>query len=106
MFPVGLHSLGRHGPNLIFPVDFPDRGTNDLARSGGGQDRKFKRPRRNSVLLVQFDQECRQFSIGEGTVMFDFAYLRTRRQKLVEMSAPTRRIVAMAVAAHGCPAEN
>ena len=43
MLASRFHSFSWHNPNPLFQIYFRLFGADDLASSGGGQDRKFKR---------------------------------------------------------------
>jgi hypothetical protein len=75
MLLTGVHTLGRHNPDLVLCVDLIALCANDFAGARGGEDREFQRPRGNAVLRAQLDHEVRQFSVGEGAVVACLAHL-------------------------------
>ena len=94
VLPTGFHAPGRNGPSLVQQVDLAPPRNYRLARSGGREDRKFERAGCNALLLAQRDQEARQLAVGQCGVVLDLAHLAARRQQLVEMAAPARRVFA------------
>lgn len=58
----------------------------------------FQRTSRGAFLLLQRWQEGRHFGAWQGGMVLDLAHLGTRRQQLVEVPAPARRVFAGAIA--------
>jgi hypothetical protein len=101
-----LHAPARYRPDLRLDVDLVPARADRLARPRGGQDGEFQRSRDQRAVLAQLGHERRQLRIGQCGVVLDLAHLATRRQQLVEMAAPARRVLSSAIAAHFCPVEH
>jgi hypothetical protein len=95
-----------HDPYTRCQVEFVATRTNDFAGTGSRENEKFERSRCRAGLLLQFSDECAQFGIGQGRMMFDLLNLGALRQQLVQMTAPTSRIVAGTVTAHCRPIQH
>jgi hypothetical protein len=73
-------------------------GTERFTGSCSCQDQKFERPCCRSLLLAQTQQEGWQVAIWHGSVVNDLLGLAGFRQEVIEVSAPARRVLAVAVA--------
>ena len=106
MLFAGLHPAGGHRPDASFEIDLIPARTDHLAGSGRGQDGELKRLRSDALALAQLRHERRQLSVGQGGVVLDLAVGATSGQSLRQMATPAGRVVALAIAAHGGPAEH
>ena len=103
-FQTGFHALCRHVhvPSLISsgaaPITSPVRAAVRIRNSSA--------PRGNTVLLPEPVHEGRQFAIEEGCMVPDASHPRARGKQLVQMPAPARRILALAIAMNPGPIEN
>src|SRR3546814_18701145 len=52
MFLARLHAGGRDGPDCLFQIDLIPFRADNFHCAGSGEERKFKRKRRNSIRLV------------------------------------------------------
>src|SRR5262249_61448155 len=55
---------------------------------------------------AQARQEPRQLGVGQRRMVFDPPPLGARRQQLIEVPAPTGRVLARAIAARLCPVQD
>src|SRR5262249_46974202 len=62
--------------------------------------------RPDALLLAQAHQEARQLGAGQRRMVFDPPHLGARRQQLIEVAAPARRVLARAIAAHLRPIQD
>src|SRR5580698_6401682 len=100
MLLATFHTIARHDPDVVLPIDLPPSCTNCLVGSGRRQNCKFERTSGNTFLLAEFHEKCGQLGVRQRAVMFYLADFRTSRQKLVEMTTPAGRILTLAIAAH------
>lgn len=106
MFLPGFRSLWGNDPELRQKVEFGPSGADRLARARGGQDREFERPSRCPALVPQGGHEARHLRVGRGVVMLHAGDLAARREQLVEVTSPTRRVIAGPMSADGRPAQD
>src|SRR5271170_603103 len=105
MLSSSLHALWGHGPEPSVQVDLIPRCPKHFSGPRSCQYCEFESPRGSPVLLTQFRDEFTDGVVREGGVVFHAAHLGACRQEHVEMSAPSRGIVAVAVATNLGPVQ-
>ena len=106
MLLTRLHARRWHGPDLLLEIDLVPPCADHLAGSRRGQDQEFKCPRRDALLLTQLRHQGRDIAIMQRGMVLDLANLVTGRQQLIEMAAPARGVLALAVTTHRCPVDD
>src|SRR6516165_6792440 len=106
MLAPSLHALGRYGPHLRVEVHFIPIGMKHLGRAGGCQDAKFEGASGDTFPLTKLAHERRKLAVGHRRKMAHTARLASARQQLVEVPAPSRRVLTLAVASDGRPTQH
>src|ERR1700730_14663817 len=92
-----LHTASWNRPELLFKIDLVSDCAQDLARPAGRQDREFQRACRHGRPRPQFEHERRDVVISKGRMVAP-RQAPTLGQELIEVTSPTRRILAVALA--------
>ena len=81
-------------------------GTDRLGSAGGAQDREFERGRAHTGLLAQRLHESMDFPKRQRRVMYDLLHLRRFREQMIEVTLPTRGVLAGPVSVDFRPIED
>ena len=103
---AGLHALGRDDPDPFGEIELRPLGPEHLAGAARRQDQKFERPGRDPLLGPQRFHECADVAVGQRRVMLDRPHLAARREQVLKVALPARRVLALAVAARCRPVEH
>jgi hypothetical protein len=92
---VRLHSFGGNRPNARPDIDLTPSRTDDFARPGRRQDGERQGSRGDSGLSRQARHEGRKLRERHGGMMPDAPDHSVRRKKLIEMTFPSGRVLAL-----------
>ena len=106
MFAAAFHPRGRNGPDLFCQIDLIPARADDFSGAGCGQNCKLESKRCDTILSAQRLDELSGLIIRQSRVMLYFGNLAARRQQIVEVAFPQRRIFAGPIAACFGPIEN
>src|SRR6266702_26296 len=95
MLLAALHAPSRHRPDPVF--DLVWQRSNHFASARCGQDQELESPCGYSLLGAECSHKPGQLVVRQSGMMFNLAYLGACRQELIEMTAPARWIVALAI---------
>src|SRR5262245_10527313 len=98
MLASALHPFRRYCPSMA--LDFIPSCTEHFAATGGRQNRELKCSRGRAFLIAKFGHEGADSIVRQRGEMLDTFNLGARRKQLVEMAAPSCRVVAISKAVH------
>src|SRR5262245_5012974 len=106
MLLTDFHPIARHYPNLLGFADFLPNRANRLSSARCSQYCKLESPSGDASLASEGNHKVRQLPIWQRRVVFYLPHLGSCRQEFAQVPAPPGRVVALAIAAHGCPIEH
>jgi hypothetical protein len=100
MLPACFHAAAGDRPETGVQVDFSPPRTDHLARPGCGQDCKLESTGCDPVPLAQLRQERGQVAIWQRRMMHRLRDRLPGRQEVVQMPAPSGRVLTLPLADH------
>ena len=98
----------RNRPQALINVDVRPLHSERVAGSHAAKNRELERARTDAGLLAKLHHEGGELGIGQRREVLDFADRRLRREQLIEVAFPSRRIrdVVVAIPLYSRPAQH
>src|SRR5262249_25332992 len=103
---IALHALTWHRPNALGEVDFVPSRAKHFATTRGGESQELKRTSHHGIFTPQCDHAARNLLVRNRREMLNAPDLAAGRQQVLKVTAPSRRVLAIAQTARLGPIKN